>query len=195
METKQTPSQISDYAAETIHHKVRQLVGKVGFTNDDVEDLEQEMRADLLARLPKFNPEKAAHNTFVARLIDRKISTLIRYRTQEARDYRREACSLNDLLEDDEGNTIQRAYTVDKDAAEIRLFRRDRTREDEAQLRLDVSMVISGLPEDLQKVAERLMTETFTEAAKSLGMPRTTLYDARNRLRTIFQDAGLQDYL
>jgi len=195
MSANKKQTELSEYAAETIRHKARQLVGKAGFTWDDIEDIEQEMTTDLLSRLPKFDPDKAAHTTFVARVIERKISKLIRHRKQEMRDYRRESCSLNDLIEDADGDTIERAYTVDQDEADIRTGRRHRTREEEAQLRIDVSLVLSKLPDDLRPVAERLMTETFTEASESLGIPRATLYGARDRLRLIFENAGLRDYL
>ena len=89
----------------------------------------------------------------------------------------------------------KRRALIVEDEADIRAGRRRRSREEEAQLRLDVSLVLSGLPNDLRKVAERLMTETVTEAAKSLGIPRTTLYGAKERLRRIFENTGLRDYL
>ncbi len=187
--------EISDYAAVLIRCKARQLVGRAGFTWDDVEDLEQEMTLDLLSRLPKFDPEKAAHTTFVARIVERKISNLFRDRRREKRDYRREFGSLNDHIQDGEGETIERAYTIDQDDVDIRMGHRHRSREEEAHLRLDVSLVMSGLPEDLREIAEVLMKTTITEAAKSLGMPRSTLYGAVGRLRPFFENAGLGDYL
>ena len=195
MRPNTSPEGISDYAARTIRHKARQLVGKAGFKKHDIKDLEQEMTLDLLSRLPKFDPDKAAQSTFVARVIERKISKLIRHRRQEMRDHRRETCSLNEVVENGDGETTERACTIDQDEADMHAGRRSRTREDEAHLRLDVSLVLSGLPEDLREVAEHLMSETVTEAAKSLGMPRTTLYGAIGRLRRIFEDAGLREYL
>ena len=195
MDANHKQQEISEYAATVIRCKARQLVGKAGFRKHDIEDIEQEMTLDLLSRLPKFDPDKAAHSTFVARVIERKISKLIRHRRQEMRDYRREACSLNELVMNGDGETTERACTVDQDEADIHAGRRSRTREDEAHLRLDVSLVLSGLPDDLRAVAEHLMTETVTEAAKSLGVPRTTLYGAIGRLRQIFEDEGLREYL
>ena len=195
MQANRKQQQISDYATVLIRCKARQLVGKAGFTWDDVEDLVQEMTLDLLSRLPKFDPDKAAHTTFVARVIERKISKLFRDRRREKRDYRRESDSLNDPVKDGGGETIERAYTMDQDAVDIRMGRRDRTREDEAMLCLDVSLVLSGLPDDLRPVAEELMKKTITEAAKSLGMPRSTLYGAIDRLRPFFESGVLGDYV
>lgn len=195
METKQTPNPISDYAAETIRHKARQLAGTAGFTKDDIEDIEQDLAVDLLERLPKFNPNRAKHTTFVARLIERKIANLIRYRTQECRDYRRMECSLSENLEDSEGEITERAVTISQDAVDIRMDHRVRSREDDTWLPPDVAAVIAGLPDDLRRVAEQLMAGSFARAVKALGMPRATLYGARDRLRAIFEDAGLRHYL
>lgn len=195
MQANKKDEELSDYAKCTIRHKARSLVGKVGFTNSDIKDIEQEMALDLIQRMPKFDPNKAAHTTISARVIDRKLSKIIRHRTQEMRDFRRETCSLNDLLEDSEGETIERACTIDQDEGDLRTGKRHRAQAEEAQLSIDVSLVLSALPEDLKPIAERLRTETITEVAVSLGIPRATLYGARNRLRRIFENAGLRQYL
>lgn len=195
MKTNLNQSQITDYAKELIHHRARQLVGTAGFTPGDIEDIESELRTDLLGRMPKFDAAKAQCNTFVDRIVTRKISNLIRYRMQQKRDCHHKLCSLNELIEDGESNTVERAQTVCHDAAYIRLGRRYRTRSQEASLRLDVSIVVGGLPKDLRRVAEELKTKTVAQAAKALGLPRSTLYGAIGRLRIIFRDAGLQEYL
>ena len=195
MDASQKRQGLSDSAAKTIRHKARQLVDTAGFKRHDLKDIEQELRLDLLQRLPKFNPNKATHETFVARLIERKISKLIRYRTQEKRDFRRESFSLNDRIDDPESESIERISTVGQDEADIRIGKRRRSREEEAQLRVDVSLVLSGLPNDLRELAELLKTHTITQAAESLGIPRSTLYGARDRLRCIFENAGLKKYL
>jgi len=193
---KTVQHQVSSYAADLIRYKARQLVGKAGFTRDDILDLEQEMTLDLLSRLPKFNPNKAAHNTFVARVIEHKISKMIRYRTQDMRDYRKEACSLNDPIVDGDGDTVDRAATIDQDEANIHSCKCHRTREHESDFRLDVSLTLTDLPEDLREVAELLRHHTIAEVARKPGMPRSTFYDTHiARLREIFEDKGLDQYI
>lgn len=195
MDTNQKRRGINEYAAELIRHKARQLVGKAGFTWSDVRDIEQEMILDLLSRFPKFDPDKAAHSTFAARIVEHKISKLFRYRRREMRDYRRESCSLDDPIEDAEGKPIRRACSFCQGKAAFRLGKRARSREEEAQLRIDVSLVLEKLPDDLREVAEQLKTETVSDAARNLGIPRTTLYGNIKRIRSLFEDAELQDYL
>ncbi|MDH4318968.1 MAG: sigma-70 family RNA polymerase sigma factor, partial [Desulfobulbaceae bacterium] len=71
---------IDKYAADLIRHKARQLVGKAGFTEHDRPDLEQELMIDLLQRMRHFNPAKAKKTTFMARIVERHISTILEAR-------------------------------------------------------------------------------------------------------------------
>ncbi|MEZ4600614.1 MAG: sigma-70 family RNA polymerase sigma factor, partial [Syntrophotaleaceae bacterium] len=106
---------IDEYAVQIIKYKARQLVGRVGFTESDREDLEQEMLMDLLQRLPKYNADRAQRNTFIARVVEHKIATIIEARKAGLRDYRLCNCSLNDRLEDEEGGSVERMETIDQE--------------------------------------------------------------------------------
>ena len=180
MDTNRKAYEINDYAEALIHHKAQQLVGNAGYTEDDVEELEQEMRLDLLKRLPKFNPKRATYNTFVTRLIERKICNLIRHRTQKVRDYRCEECSLNDTVETGGSNNrkVKHMETITQDEHDFRSGRYRRPAAERLDLQLDISMALSKLPSELQELAELLQTRSITEAAQELGIPRSTLYSS-----------------
>ena len=185
---------LDEYARDTIRHKARQLIRRLGFTRDDHDDLEQEMTADLLERLPKFDPNKAAPTTFVRRVVERKISKLIRHRTQEKRDYRRETFSMNDPI--GKGGAVERAQTFSQDNHDRRMGRHSRPEDERINLRLDISFVASGLPPELKRLAELLQTHSIAEAARALGVPRSTLYDTGiARLRELFEDKDLHEYV
>lgn len=197
MSAKNKQTELSDYAAETIRHKARQLVGKAGFTKDDLDDVRQDLTLDLLERLPKFNPDKAVHSTFVARVIERKISKLIRHRMQEKRDYRRNECSVNDWVTDTNGRRVERAQTLSRDEHDLRMGRHTRPETERIDLEIDTRIVISQLPPDLKPIAERLFaTCSITEVAQEFGIPRGTFYEtALARLRAIFENKDLEDYI
>ena len=190
MDTNKKQYVINDYVEELIHHKARQLIGTAGFTRDDVEDLEQEMRLDLLERLPKFDPNKATYNTFMSRLVERKISNLIRHRTQEIRDFRCEEGSVHDVVECGD-KKVECIETVTQDEQDFRLGRHIHSTKAHQDLKLDISLVLSTLTPELRKLAELLKTMSITEVARKLGIPRSTLYDRITRLRGIFEDMGL----
>jgi len=181
---------LSGYMTKMIQCKARSLVGQVGLTADDVEDIEQELSTHLLERLPKFDPDKASPNTFAARLVDKKICSILRYRTQEIRDSRNKPRSLNEYVPDGEGSTVQLGYTLERDerASLPRL-----TPEQETALRLDVESVLASLPPDVRHLAELLKHMSMSDAAKEMGMPRTTLYRLRCKLRKALEAAGLDE--
>jgi RNA polymerase sigma-70 factor (ECF subfamily) len=187
---------LNGYARDVIRHKARQLIGKYGFTRDDYDDLQQEMMLDLLRRLGKYDPSKAGLSTFVARIVDRKVSTLIRHQRQEKRDYRRPVCSLDAQVEDQDGQARGLDEVLSQDAFDDEVARHDRPSAERLDLRLDLSLVLDELPDDLRQLALRLQTRTVAEIARELGVPRSTLYEKGiARLRKIFEDKGLREYL
>jgi len=196
MQANRKQYELSDYAFELIYHKARQLVGTAGFTWDDVEDIEQDLTLDLLERLAKFDPAKATYNTFVARIVERKISKLIRHRMQEMRDYRREDGSLNDPIDNGRGETSERLQTISQDEHDARTGRHTRPAAERMDLQIDVRQALAELPQELRRAGELLMTMPVAQAARAMGIPRSTFYDAYlAKLRRAFEDRGLRDYL
>ncbi|RMD62843.1 MAG: sigma-70 family RNA polymerase sigma factor [Planctomycetota bacterium] len=186
---------IDEYAVRIIKHKARQLVGRAGFTESDREDLEQEMMLDLLRRLPKYNPDRAQRNTFIARIVEHKVATIIEARKAGMRDYRLCTCSLNDRLKDDEGGSIERLETIDQEEYLRRTGKLSRPAAELQDLSIDLGSVIASLPPELRTLCERLQTESVTEISRDTGIPRGTIYESIKKLRAIFEDAGLRDYL
>lgn len=187
--------ELYEYAAKVIKHKARQLVDTAGFTESDREDLEQELMLHVLERLPKFDATKATAKTFVARVIDRKVGKLIRHRNCQMRDPQREDFSLNEHIDDGDGGTIERSQTIAADELDRRLFRRARSDQEAVELALDVEAMLQRLPDNLRRVCELLKTASIAEAARQLGLPRTTLHDQVKKIRKFFEQAGLRDYL
>jgi len=196
MDTNKKRIELTDYALELVHHKAWQLVGKAGYTQDDVDDIKQDMIVDLLERLPKFDPAKATYNTFVARLVERKICNLLRDRQAEMRDHRREVCSLNEEIDTGEDEPVQRLTTISQDEQDIRTGKYARPAEERAHLQLDMDSVLDGLPPELRQVAEMLQTKSVSEVARELGIPRRTFREKHlMQLRDVFAAKGMGDYL
>ena len=186
---------IDAYAVKIIKYKAKKLVGQVGFTASDREDLEQEMMTDLFQRLPRFDPKRAGRNTFIARVVEHKIATLIEARKAGMRDYRRCTWSLNDPLEDEDGYCLERLETIDQEDYLRRtgsLLRPAAERED---LALDVHRVLEKLEPELREFAQRLETKTVTEISRDTGIPRGTIYESIKELRAALEKSGLRKYL
>lgn len=186
---------IDDYAVRIIKYKARQLVGRVGFTESDRQDLEQEMVFDLLRRLPKFKPERAQRNTFIARVVEHKVATIIEAQKAGMRDYRLCSCSLNDRFENEEGGSVERIDTINQDDYLQRTGKLSRPISDLRGLSIDVRSAVEKLPPELRDLCKRLQTESVTDISRDTGIPRGTIYESIKKLRTLFEDAGLKDYL
>ena len=186
---------IDPYAAGLIRFKARQLVGKAGFTASDREDIEQELTLDLLRRLPKYNPKRAQLNTFIARVVEHRLASLIEAQKAGIRDYRRCRCSLNERFEDADGRSVERLETFDQEDYLVRTGAQSRPSEELNRLAVDVATVLEGLPRELGELCRRLKAETVTEISRDTGVPRGTIYESIKKLREIFEDVGLKDYL
>jgi len=186
---------IDDYAVRIIKYKARQLVGRVGFTESDRQDLEQEMVFDLLRRLPKFKPERAQRNTFIARVVEHKVATIIEAQKAGMRDYRLCSCSLNDRFENEEGGSVERIDTINQDDYLQRTGKLSRPISDLRGLSIDVRSAVEKLPPELRELCKRLQVESVTDISRDTGIPRGTIYESIKKLRTLFEDAGLKDYL
>ena len=186
---------IDPYAAGLIRFKARRLVGQAGFTASDREDIEQELMLDLLRRLPKYNPKRAQLNTFIARVVEHRVASLIEAQKAGIRDYRRCRCSLNERFEDADGRSVERVDTFDQEDYRLRTGAQSRPSEELNRLAIDVATVLETLPPELRELCRRLKAETVTEISRDTGVPRGTIYESIKKLREIFKDVGLRNYL
>ena len=153
------------------------------------------MVLDLLRRLPKFDPKRAGRNTFIARIVEHKVATIIEAQKAGMRDYRLCSCSLNDRLEDEEGRSIERMETIDQEDYLRRTGKLSRPMSELRNLSIDLRSAVQTLPPELRELCKRLQTESVTEISRDTGIPRGTIYESIKKLRAIFEDAGLKDYL
>lgn len=185
-----------EYAQRIIRFKARQLAGKYGFSRDDYEDLCQELILDLLLRLPKFDPGKASLNTFIDRVVNRKVANLIRFQRQEKRDYRRLAALPRDCPFDRRKRRHMSLGGMSQDEYDLRLARRSRPALKCHDMRIDVEGVIADLPPELQSIAKLLMIHPIASVAQRLGIPRSTFWHGQlGMLKEGFRRRGMQKFL
>ena len=96
MDYQNTYCELGEYANDLIRSKARTLIGKAGFTSADCEDIEQELALDLLVRLENYDPKKSKRSTFMARVVEHRIATLLEERHAACRDWRLCRESLDD---------------------------------------------------------------------------------------------------
>ena len=176
-----------EYANEIIRHKARQLARKPGFGPSDWEDIEHEFLIAILERWPAFDSSRASARTFVARIFESKAASLVRA-CQAAKRGFRQCTPLN-------GDAANGACDFDELEVRSRRGIHSRSAFETLSLRLDVASVMAELPDDLRRLCQRLMRGSISNAARSSGRHRTTLYRAIRELRKRFADGGLHEYL
>ncbi len=169
---------LSEYAARLIKYKAKQLVGRFGFTRSDGADIEQDLSLMLLQQMRHFDRKRGNERTFVSRIVNCKVVSIIRHRAALRRNFYR-VRSIDDAAGGVE-HSVAAAFVVEESPP-------DRA--------IDLTATIQSLDPDLQNVCSLIMTGSVAEAARRLGLTRGK---ARGRLATLrkrFTDAGLKAYL
>lgn len=184
------------YARQLIHHKARQLVGNYGFSRDDQPDIEGELTADLLARLPKFDGSRAALNTFVSRVVNHQVARMIQERLAAMRDYRRCRPSLNEPVTPDVPEGKELIESLDQDTYLRMTGRQSMPVADQAARRVDLARALGKLSAPQRALCARLASgQPVADIARELGLHRSTIYTQIEEIRTVFRQAGLEQYL
>jgi DNA-directed RNA polymerase specialized sigma24 family protein len=163
---------IDPATAELIGRKSRQILRQTGLPSSDREDVEQTLALLLLQRLPKFDPAEGDRAAFVRMVLRQATVNVLRFLAAAKRSGR--PVSLDALLP-----------TADDGA----------TSEESGDLVLDLAGALEALPADLRAIANELRVSSKTEAARNLGIPRSTLHERAKEIRAAFERRALDDYL
>jgi hypothetical protein len=167
-------------AIEFIRHHARQLAQHRVVPGMELEDYEQDLITDLIARDPRFDPTRATYPTFADRVIRHRVSTLIqaglRMRRIEDRGPR--------------AVTSEPNVEIQADSSACACWS-----EDWCSLCLDLERFVAQLPVRLRRCCEWLLAENRLAAAAALGLHRSSLYEAAHDLRGLAIAAGLNLYL
>jgi RNA polymerase sigma-70 factor (ECF subfamily) len=192
--TEEFNQKLDRFTHGIVRRKVKQLIGRAGFTQQDREDLEQELLLRVLQSLPSFDPKQAHRNKFVTAVVERHVATILRNKRAEKRNDQLVA-SINVTVEVEGLGAVELAQTVSEDELAARLGRKRRSAEDLANLALDIAAVIAAMPKEWQELAERRKTQSMQEISDALGIPRTTLNETMQLITGRFKRAGLREYL
>lgn len=185
---------IDRFTRGIVRRKVKQLIGRAGFTKQDREDLEQDIFVRVLQSLPAFDPERAHQNAFITTVIERYVANILRNKQAAKRDHRR-VCSLNVMIQVTEEGPTELAQTIGERELDARLGRQRRTDEELVELAIDLADVTAAFPESWRTLLELRKTLTMSEAATEMDVPRTTLNNWMRHIRKRFEKAGMRDYL
>jgi len=173
-----------------IRCKARQLAGKAGFTLSDVEDIAQDIRLDVLRRLPRHDPAESSRRVFVVLLVRHCVADLLKRERREGRNGGRRPQSLNAPVRDGEGREVELHQTVAAGAS-----RAGAAEEQLRDLASDVRRVVAALSARDQEWCRIVGEEGLEAAARRLGLSGRPGRRLRARVRAAFAAAGLAAYL
>ena len=110
------------------------------------------------------------------------------------RDYRLNEFSL-DEEDESKDHPVDRHENIGEDEYLFRIGKQVLSSSDLRDLTIDVNRVMEMLPPELGDLCERLKTKTVADISRDTGIPRGTIYEAIQKVREIFEKAGLKDYL
>ena len=161
---------------------------------EEFDDLLQECLLHWLEVRRQVVPEPGGPPiAYMARVVRNKLIDLARERETDKRRGDQEAVSLDHTSGDSEDAPT---YADLLDAEQGRdLGGRDLL--DSADVRIDVTEVMSRLTREQRRLCELLGAQglSIKEASEKLRIPRATLYEEIKRIRKIFAQHGLDDYL
>ena len=154
---------IDPYLFSQVRYRARRLSRHSLMKWMEIEDIEQELMLDILARTQSYDPDRAQWSTFVDRVLSNKCATMISTELAAKRGAGVRAISVDALRAEPDGDLHEPV-----DEASI-----DRTHLD---IRIDLGRHIACLPPSLTGLLCGLCERTMTEIARESGVPKTTLY-------------------
>lgn len=138
-----------------------------------------------------IDPTRAVTRTaFMARVVHNKLMDLVRERESDKRKAGYDSISLDEPLgeQEDSSRVLDLIDQAHGEGA-------DRTVADDA--RLDLEKAFARLTPRQRQLCQLLGEEGLNvqEASRRLGLPRATLYDELKRIRKVFTELGIEDYL
>jgi RNA polymerase sigma-70 factor (ECF subfamily) len=177
----------------------KKLVGEFrrrsrSLAREEFDDLVQECLAHWIVVRRKLAPDPGAPPTaYMAQVIRNKLTDLIREQAAEKRAGEQVALSLDAALDgSDDGLTLADLLADDESAQQDEAGVVDRQ-----HARIDIGRALARLTPIQRQLCQMLGEEglTIKEAAERLRIPRGTLYEEIKRIRRVFADQGLGDYL
>lgn len=183
-----------NFSRGIIRRKVRQIAQRSGYSEQDLESLEQTMLTKLIEAMPSFDPEIAHRKVFITTVVERHAGTLIKKGATPKNGPGR-AQSLNVLVFVPGDLPTELQYTLDEATGGERLQIERKPSRDLSDLVSDVDIAISTLPEPWQRMLELRKSHSMLQVSELMGVPRSTLRHWMEQVAEQFEAAGLREYI
>lgn len=159
-----------------IRTEVKKLRQRGVIRRADAEDIASEVMARLLEEWDRFDPARGTREAYINQVVSTRLLSLLRDRNAQKRSAKVEAIDPSDE------RLVDRSWSGEEWSLNV-----DR--------RMDLNIAFSKLTPKQRAVCDQLLRDVVSPAAKEMGVPRSTLRYAVTKIRQIFRDAGLEEYL
>lgn len=186
---------IDEHSRWLVRHKAEQLVGHYGFTESDVEDIEQELIIHLLLRLRSYESSRGERTTFVESVVRNKIRSIIKEERQSGRyDHRLIGRSLDERVATNTDDGCLFGETLSSDSIHLPNGRRKQTAAEQSDLRVDLGRTLSAMTPEMRDLCVRLAQSSIADIVQDTGIPRHKIQWLRTRIRRVFVRFRLDEY-
>lgn len=172
-----------DFAAKLIENRVRSLSGLTGRWHLDPDDLRQELWSELARKWPSFNPARGSEHAFIRHVVLSKIAKLLEHAEAQCRDYRLNACSLEEQAIDADGDEATIGKIIDIEDLLPLVGLGSSSPWPIGDLRVDLESAMEVLDQAEADLCNDLLELTILEISQLRGIPRGTIYDTLRRIR------------
>lgn len=182
---------VTDSARSLIRLKARQLSRKVGFTESDREDLEQDLLLRLLEKAHLFAPNRGTASTLADRVVNSHVREIMRNRKRQKRAPGFTAQSLDATTESPGGNAVSQTESLTIGDLMRRVGSIPTDHQEHVETAEALDHALANMPDELRDFCRGLKTSTEGGIARELGISRRQVRNLINRVREHFEQAGL----
>jgi DNA-directed RNA polymerase specialized sigma24 family protein len=164
------------FANVVIPAEVKKLFLRGIIRRDEQEDFASELMVRLLAVWETYDPARGPREAFINQVVNTRLVSILRERHSRTRRAKTEPINPRDE------RLADPTWSGDGWLRQI-------------DLRVDLTVAFGKLNPKQRAICDQLLREALSPAAKEMGVPRSTLRDAVAKIRQIFRDAGLEEYL
>ena len=165
-----------DFIHLVVHRTITDLRRRGLVRRDEHQDCASQLILEVLRAWDGFDPERGTPQAFVNQVVSTRANSLLRRRAAKKRQLRTSPFD----------NAASHLTDAAANGPEC---------EAASDLRGDLDVVLSRLTPRQRDVCDQLLRESVSPAARELGLPRSTVRDEIARIRVVFEEAGLDQYL
>lgn len=182
------------FTRKVVRRRVTQLLRMAEFASDDEDDLTQEFFIRLTEAIKQHREDVGHRNPYIVSVVDNHVATLLEHRRAGIR-YTEDSVSIDQRVKNSELGSVAIGDMLAERDATRRLQMRELSDHTYTNLKSDLAVVVDRLSEAEQRMVHLLRDHTVSEAAKVMGVPRSTLVSWLKKIAAIFREAGLREYL